>query len=320
MNYDSSRAGSDSAAYQTKATSGITSAVAILREKYPGQFDASKDAASRASSRKFFVVTSAIAAIVLLVWLRWQQLDFIVDYDVIYDTGLVGGVLMLLALTYSLRKRMRLLKNAGKLETWYVLHLTAGISGPLLIVFHSTFAIKSINSLIAILAMVLIVGSGALGRFLFTRLSFIMHSKLARIDREEQQLFDALVKYDSDIIRKQLSRLTNTCLVQPKTVFHIPYAYLLVRAQAANCYVVAGGQITRVLLEVARHANWDQQTLEATVWQEKHYLKQYINTLMDVSLVRSCEQLLSKWRWFHVPVMYLLVLCTLAHVLVVHAY
>ncbi|WP_455200969.1 hypothetical protein, partial [Kaarinaea lacus] len=57
-----------------------------------------------------------------------------------------------------------------------------------------------------------------------------------------------------------------------------------------------------------------------TITSEKQYLKQYINTLMDVSLVRSCEQLLSKWRFFHAPIMYLLLLCSLAHVWAVHAY
>jgi hypothetical protein len=323
MNRESSRADSGSKVLKESintANRGIVSAVAILKQKYPGQFNASKNEVSRASSRKFFVVSFVIAVIVSSAWLRWGHFNTIADYNFIYNTGLVGGLLMLVALTYSLRKRLTALKNAGKLETWYYLHLGAGITGPLLIVFHSTFAIKSINSLIAIIAMVLIVGSGALGRFLFTRLSFTMHSKLARIDREENQLFESLVKYDSEVIRKHLSRLTTTCLIQPKTVFHIPYAYLLVRAQAAACYVAVGNQITRVLVEVARRGDWDQQTLQATILMEKQYLRQYINTLMDVSLVRSCEQLLSKWRLFHVPVVYLLLLCSLAHVLIVHIY
>lgn len=323
MNHESSRADSGSNVSTeriNKANKGIVSAVAILKQKYPGQFNASKNEASRASSRKFFIVLSVIAVIVSSAWIRWGQFNDIADYDFIYNSGLAGGLLMLVALTYSLRKRLPVLKNAGKLETWYYLHLGAGIAGPLLIVFHSTFAIKSVNSLIAIIAMVLIVGSGALGRFLFTRLSFTMHSKLARIDREENQLFESLVKYDSELIRKHLSRLTTTCLIQPKTVFHIPYAYLLVRAQAAACYVAVGDQITRVLIEVARRGDWDQQTLQATIIMEKQHLRKYISTLMDVSLVRSCEQLLSKWRLFHAPLMYLLLVCSLAHVFVVHIY
>ena len=304
----------------TDHNSGIVSAVAILKQKYPGQFNQSKNEASRVSSRKFYIVSSIIVVLVSSAWLQWGQFSVIADYSFIYNTGLVGGILMLLALTYSLRKRLAVFRNAGRVETWYYVHLCAGVCGPLLIIFHSTFAIKSVNSLIAVIVMAMIVCSGALGRFLFTRLSFTMHSKLERIDREEAQLFDTLVKYDSELIRKHLSRLTLTCLTQPKTVFHIPYAYLLVRAQAAACYVAVGDQISQVLTEVAKRSRWDEQTLRVTVHGEKYYLRQYIKTLMDVSIVRSCEQLLSKWRWFHAPLMYLLLLCALAHVWVVHAY
>lgn len=304
----------------TDQSSGIVSAVAILKQKYPGQFNQGKNEASKASSRKFYLVSSVIAIVVTSAWLEWGQFSFVEDYAFIYNSGLAGGLLMLLALTYSLRKRLAIFRSAGKVESWYYVHLCAGISGPILIIFHSSFAIKSVNSLIAIVAMTLIVFSGALGRFLFTRLSFIMHSKLESIDREEAQLFDTLVKYDSELIRKHLSRLTLTCLTQPKTVFHIPYAYFLVRAQAAACYVAVGDQIASVLNEVAKRSGWDGQTLLVTVHNEKYYLRQYINTLMDVSIVRSCEQLLSKWRLFHAPLMYLLLLCALAHVWVVHAY
>lgn len=320
MNQDSSSVDPESVSTQSKLKNGIVSAVSILKQQYPGQFNQSNDQASRASSRRFFVISSLIALFVTFSWLRWGQLGLTINYAFVYNTGLAGGLLMLVALSYSVRKRLPLLRYAGKVESWYYLHLATGVAGPLLIIFHSSFAIKSVNSLIAIIAMMLIVCSGALGRFLFTRLSFTMHSKLARIDREEAQLFDTLVKYNSDVIRKHLSRLTTTCLVQPKTVFHIPYAYLLVRAQAAACYVVVGDQITKVLVEVAERRGWDAQMLQAAVLSEKHCLKQYINTLMDVSLVRSCEQLLSKWRLFHVPMMYLLLLCTLAHVWIVHAY
>jgi len=316
MEQQTSRSSSES----TTSKSGILSAVAILKEKYPGHFNEIKNQASRISSRKFFAVTSVIVFIITTTWLKWNQISFIADYNFIYYSGLAGGILMLVALTYSLRKRLVILRNAGKIESWYYVHLCAGIAGPLIIVFHSTFAVKSINSLIAIVVMITIVCSGALGRFLFTRLSFAMHSKLERINREEEQLFQTLLKYDSELIRKHLSRLTETCLTQPRTIWHIPYAYFLVRGQAAACYVLIGDHITRVLIEVAKRSNWDKHTLQVTVLSEKQYLKQYINTLMDVSRVRSCEQLLSKWRMFHAPLMYLLLLAVLGHVWAVYAY
>ena len=305
---------------QISDDSGIVSAVELLKDRYPGQLNQIKNEASKASFRKFFTVASVVAAIVTSGWLKWNQISVIATYDFVYYSGLAGGIIMLVALTYSLRKRVGFFRNFGKLESWYLVHIFAGITGPLIIVFHSTFAIKSVNSLIAVIAMVLIVFSGALGRFLFTRLSFVMHSKLEKIDREEEQLFQTLVKYDSEVIRKHLSRLNLNCMTQPKTIWHIPYAYFLIRGQAAACYVLIGNHITKVLIEVARRSNWDKETLQVTVLNEKHYLKQYLNTLMDVSKVRGYEQILSKWRIFHAPVMYLLLLAVLGHVWAVYAY
>ena len=84
--------------------------------------------------------------------------------------------------------------------------------------------------------------------------------------------------------------------------------------------MLIGNHITKVLIEVARRSNWDKETLQVTVLNEKHYLKQYLNTLMDVSKVRGYEQILSKWRIFHAPVMYLLLLAVLGHVWAVYAY
>jgi hypothetical protein len=299
---------------------GIISVTAILKERYPGQLNQVKNEASKASFRRFFIVASVVSAIVASGWLKWNQISVIADYNFIYYSGLAGGIIMLVALTYSLRKRIGFMKHFGKVESWYYVHIFAGITGPLIIIFHSTFAIKSFNSLIAIIAMLLIVFSGALGRFLFTRLSFTMHSKLEKINREEEQLFSTLVKYDSELIRKHLSRLNLSCMTQPKTIWHIPYAYFLIRGQAAASYLLIGDHITKVLIKVAKRANWDNHTLQVTIHNEKQYLKQYLNTLMDVSKVRGYEQILSKWRMFHAPMMYLLLLTVLGHVWAVYAY
>lgn len=319
-NTDNSKTQKDTSTTQNYYLNGIVSAAEILKERYPGQVNQTKNEASKASFRKFFMIASVVAAFVSAGWMKAQQWTFVVNYDFVYYTGLAGGLIMLVALAYSLRKRVGLMKNIGKVETWYYLHIFAGVTGPLIIVFHSTFAIKSVNSLIAIIAMSAIVFSGALGRFLFTRLSFVMHTRLEKIKREEEELFSALVKYDSEQIRKHLSRLILSCMTQPKTIWHIPYAYFLIRGQAAASYVLIGDHITKVLIEVARRSNWDRQTLQVTIYSEKQYLKQYLNTLMDVSRVRGYEQILSKWRVFHAPVMYLLLLATLGHVWAVYAY
>ena len=298
----------------------IVSAVNILKEQYPGRFNERKNQESKASSRRFYIVSSVILAVVAAGWFRWNYTGLSKNFEFVYDTGLAGGLLMLLALTYSFRKRFAVLRKAGKIESWYYVHLFGGILGPFIIIFHTSFAIKSVNSLIAIICMLCIVFSGALGRFFYTRLSFLLHGKLERIDKTEVKLFQSLEKYNNDVIHRHLSRLTLTCLTQPKSIFHIPYAYILVRLQAGACYVTVGDQIARILQEVARRSGWSYDNYSAALLSEKRILQKYIRVLIEISVSRSFEQMLNKWRLLHAPMMYLLLICTLGHIYVVHAY
>ncbi|MBI3596850.1 MAG: hypothetical protein HY203_06835 [Nitrospirae bacterium] len=79
--------------------------------------------------------------------------------------GIIGSVMMVLgALLYALRKRIRVLRSLGKMNTWLEVHITLCLLGPLLVVYHTGFFIKSLNAAIAFYAMLTVVASGVFGR------------------------------------------------------------------------------------------------------------------------------------------------------------
>lgn len=84
-----------------------------------------------------------------------------------YNLGLVGGLLMLTLLLYPLRKRVAWLDRLGSMEGWFKYHMIAGITGPLLVLFHSTFRTGSLNGAMALYAMLLVAISGIIGRFIY---------------------------------------------------------------------------------------------------------------------------------------------------------
>jgi hypothetical protein len=51
-----------------------------------------------------------------------------------------------------------------------------GIGGPLLILMHSTFQVGSLNAAVALYSMLLVAGSGVVGRFIYVR----VHRGLSR--------------------------------------------------------------------------------------------------------------------------------------------
>ncbi|MBS1261656.1 MAG: hypothetical protein MAG453_00985 [Calditrichaeota bacterium] len=86
-----------------------------------------------------------------------------------HGLGMIGSLLMLLMLLYIPRKRMRALQNIGKLSHWLDIHIWMGVTGPLLITFHSTFKFGGIVS-ISYWSMVAVGLSGVLGRYIYLQI------------------------------------------------------------------------------------------------------------------------------------------------------
>ncbi len=81
--------------------------------------------------------------------------------------GIAGYVLMLMTETvYSLRKRSRLARW-GRMESWLRFHIWTGLVGPYLALLHTSWKFHGLAGA-ATLLMVLVVGSGLVGRYIYT--------------------------------------------------------------------------------------------------------------------------------------------------------
>jgi hypothetical protein len=102
--------------------------------------------------------------------------------------AIIGVFFMLLLLLYSLRKRARLASRWGSIAVWLDAHVFLGIAGPALVLFHSAFKFSGIVS-IAVWAMLLVVASGVIGKFIF---AFIPRSlsgmEMNRIELEAEEI------------------------------------------------------------------------------------------------------------------------------------
>jgi hypothetical protein len=76
-----------------------------------------------------------------------------------YNMGLAGGIGMLTLLAYPLRKRFPLLQRLGDMQTWFHYHVVIGIAAPVLVLFHSTFHLGSMNGTVAFYSMLTVVAS-----------------------------------------------------------------------------------------------------------------------------------------------------------------
>jgi len=147
-----------------------------------------------------------------LLWLFWRGASFYVtadadrplhaDYerwrpagDIGHGLGILGSLMMLLLLGYSLRKRWRRLRAAGPISRWLSIHIYLGVFGPLLVVLHSAFKVGGLVS-VSFWSMVAVAASGVLGRYLYLQIPRNLQGDaldLAALETEDAALSAALV-------------------------------------------------------------------------------------------------------------------------------
>ena len=153
----------------------------------------------------------AVASTAVFLWLLWRGTAFYltadaerplhVDYerwrpagDIGHGLGILGSLMMVILLGYSLRKRWRRLRTAGPISRWLSVHIYLGVFGPLLVVLHSAFKVGGLVSL-SFWSMVAVAASGVLGRYLYLQIPRNLQGDaldLAAVDAEDAALNAAL--------------------------------------------------------------------------------------------------------------------------------
>lgn len=86
-----------------------------------------------------------------------------------HTLGIVGFLLMLMTeILYSLRKRTRS-AAWGRMSTWLQFHIFTGLVGPFMVLLHTSWKFNGLAGATTLLT-VIIVFSGFIGRYIFTRI------------------------------------------------------------------------------------------------------------------------------------------------------
>lgn len=108
--------------------------------------------------------------------------------------GIGGFAVMLLTLLYVIRKKLGGKSRLGSMKVWLEFHIFCGVVGPALITLHTSFKFNGVIS-VAYWAMVLVVLSGFVGRYLFVRIPKTIRGtelSLSEIEERAAELREAL--------------------------------------------------------------------------------------------------------------------------------
>jgi hypothetical protein len=271
----------------------------------------------------------------LIIITSMLAVGFLVSYDGLfkpgddigYNLGLAGGVMMLILLTYPLRKRISFLNNIGILPTWFRWHMVLGILGPTFIMFHSTFKIGSINAGVAMTCMMLVSGSGIFGRFFYTKIHHGLYGRQANFKQLKGDLEGSGdVKSALDFvphIQKTLTEFSvtamNPSLSGLRKLWN--FATLAIRVPWLSKRLIR--DLEDAMYADANEKQWDEAQInlvDKMFFENKKLVESYLKSIRDIAQFETYEKLFSLWHIFHIPLVYMLIFSGIWHVIAVHMY
>lgn len=214
--------------------------------------------------------------------------------------GVAGGVMMLVPFLYMLRKRLPRWTWAGSMRTWLEVHLFCGIFGPALITFHTSFKFNGIISA-AYWAMLIVVLSGFIGRYLYVRIPRTIRGtevSRAELDGRAEEL---------------LAELTETAGASPWLA--------RVRALTDPAQVrqsIAGLLFGEVGLRFRlRRLARDLRTSQLSYAQQDRLVRLTTERALlvrRIAYLQKTKAAFGLWHVFHVPLVYFLLLIACVHV------
>jgi len=116
-----------------------------------------------------------------------------------HGLGIAGTGLILLNLTFMLRRRLRAFRRFGPLRVWMDMHVITGLFGPLLVLFHTAFLPRSAIAIIASIALIVLVVTGIIGRFIYAMVPRSVGGLEAGAEELEQRLETARARIASTL-------------------------------------------------------------------------------------------------------------------------
>ncbi|BAV33213.1 hypothetical protein SCL_0893 [Sulfuricaulis limicola] len=242
-----------------------------------------------------------------------------------YYLGVVGGLMMLTLLLYSLRKHIRFMHNWGPTRHWFRLHMFLGITGPTLILFHSTFRAGSVNAIVALSCMVLVAGSGIIGRVIYRKIHHGLYGRSATLQEVQTNLGivggDVKSKFHfAPHLEARLKAFEASTLGEHTSAWSRFWLFVTVGMRARWTYHLVTRELKRLGRDHARKHAWDTDKLEKRLVAGKMAIRHYLDAIIDVARFSAYERLFSLWHVLHVPFVFMLIISGIAHVIAVHMY
>ena len=222
--------------------------------------------------------------------------------DVGHGLGILGSVMVLLLLLYSVRKRARFLQRRGSLGVWLRYHIFLGIAGPVLITLHTSFRVGGLVAA-SYWSMAAVALSGVVGRYLYQQIPRNVLGETLTSDEMDANREAILVSLTADhgVDQKAVDRLEELAAGRletwsaPVALPALPVLNLLLARQLQSWMVVYCGRRDPEVRKLAR---------------------KWVLLTRRLLLFHQIRDLFHYWHVFHKPFAFIMILVMIVHVAV----
>jgi hypothetical protein len=266
----------------------------------------------------------AILAAIVIGWVKHEDGYLTPKEGVGYWLGIAGSAAMLLLLVYSVSKRVRSRSVILKVALWFRLHMILGLVGPTLILFHGNFSLGALNSNVALLVMLIVVGSGIVGRFLHRKISRDLHGHKAQIRRilnDAEELEEGLGgSRPAEAVTAELKAFTALVVALPPGALTRLWRTMAMRRRIRVLRRHLLSEIRRGVHAEAARAGWSRQERRRRSAVLTVVVNEYAAAARKVVALSLYERLFALWHTLHFPLFILLFMAAVIHIVAVHRY
>jgi hypothetical protein len=265
----------------------------------------------------------AVAVVLWISWLNREDTGLTPESGTGYWLGIAGSSLMVLLLLYPLRKRTKFLRWLGTVAFWFRAHMILGIIGPVLILLHANFRLGSLNSNVALVAMLVVAMSGVVGRYLYSKIHLGLYGRKVVV---QEMLADADALRDliaaglpvADRVVPQLNAFAHLGTTPPRGVLA---GLLLLPVIGWRARLVRGRLIAdarRVIEVEGKRLGWSRKVRRRQLAGVANLVKLHVAAVKKAAVFGLYERLFRFWHIFHLPLFFLLVIAAIIHIHAAH--
>jgi len=253
----------------------------------------------------FLLFSLAVAGTLLWAWLNRDNHYMQAESGAGYALGIIGVSMMVILLLYPLRKHMRFMQGWFRLRSWFRLHMVLGVLGPCCILLHCNFQLGSTNSNVALVAMMLVAGSGLIGRYLYGKFHYGLYGEQVKLSQLRTDLDTFYEQVQGEGVRSDNNQEFQT--------FYLGCGKIIDSQQHAVSM--------RQLISQRRWLRTNWKLLSAGAAVDGQFQDQYraLTSLLDkLAGLHLFERLFGLWHIVHIPVFILMIVTAVVHIIAVH--